>query len=192
MRTSIGISNRHIHLSQSDANTLFGSNYQLTKMKDLSQPGQFAAEETVIIKGPKSEIAKVRVLGPYRKFSQVEILASDNFKLGTNAPLRLSGDLEGSEAIEVIGPNGTLHLNQGLIVAKRHIHMTVADAELFGVTDGQIVKVKTPGERGLVFDNVVIRVDDSFLLDMHIDIDEANAAGLGAGAWGEVIIEGKE
>ena len=192
MRTPIGISNRHIHLSQSDANTLFGSNYQLTKMKDLSQPGQFAAEETVIIKGPKSEIAKVRVLGPYRKFSQVEILASDNFKLGTNAPLRLSGDLEGSEAIEVIGPNGTLHLNQGLIVAKRHIHMTVADAELFGVTDGQIVKVKTPGERGLVFDNVVIRVDDSFLLDMHIDIDEANAAGLGAGAWGEVIIEGKE
>jgi len=112
MRTPIGISNRHIHLSQSDANTLFGSNYQLTKMKDLSQPGQFAAEETVIIKGPKSEIAKVRVLGPYRKFSQVEILASDNFKLGTNAPLRLSGDLEGSEAIEVIGPNGTLHLNQ--------------------------------------------------------------------------------
>ena len=192
MRTPIGISNRHIHLSQSDANTLFGSNYQLTKMKDLSQPGQFAAEETVIIKGPKSEIAKVRVLGPYRKFSQVEILASDNFKLGTNAPLRLSGDLEGSEAIEVIGPNGTLHLNQGLIVAKRHIHMTVADAELFGVTDGQIVKVKTPGERGLVFDNVVIRVDDSFLLDMHIDIDEANAAGLGAGAWGEVIIEGKD
>ena len=110
MRTPIGISNRHIHLSQSDANTLFGSNYQLTKMKDLSQPVQ--AEETVIIKGPKSEIAKVRVLGPYRKFSQVEILASDNFKLGTNAPLRLSGDLEGSEAIEVIGPNGTLHLNQ--------------------------------------------------------------------------------
>jgi len=192
MRTPIGISNRHIHLSQSDANTLFGSNYQLTKMKDLSQPGQFAAEETVIIKGPKSEIAKVRVLGPYRKFSQVEILASDNFKLGTNAPLRLSGDLEGSEAIEVIGPNGTLHLNQGLIVAKRHIHMTVADAELFGVTDGEIVKVKTPGERGLVFDNVVIRVDDSLLLDMHIDIDEANAAGLGAGAWGEVIIEEKE
>ena len=189
MRTPIGISNRHIHLSQSDANTLFGSNYQLTKMKDLSQPGQFAAEETVIIKGPKSEIAKVRVLGPYRKFSQVEILASDNFKLGTNAPLRLSGDLEGSEAIEVIGPNGTLHLNQGLIVAKRHIHMTVADAELFGVTDGEIVKVKTPGERGLVFDNVVIRVDDSFLLNMHIDIDEANAAGLWAGAWGEVIIE---
>ena len=189
MRTPIGISNRHIHLSQSDANTLFGSNYQLTKLKDLSQPWQFAAEETVIIKGPKSEIAKVRVLGPYRKFSQVEILASDNFKLGTNAPLRLSGDLEGSEAIEVIGPNGTLHLNQGLIVAKRHIHMTVADAELFGVTNGEIVKVQTPWERGLVFDNVVIRVDDSFLLDMHIDIDEANAAGLGAGAWGEVIIE---
>ena len=192
MRTPIGISNRHIHLSQSDANTLFGSNYQLTKLKDLSQPWQFAAEETVTIKGPKSEITKVRVLGPYRKFSQVEILASDNFKLGTNAPLRLSGDLEGSEAIEVIGPNGTLHLNQGLIVAKRHIHMTVADAELFGVTNGEIVKVKTPWERGLVFDNVVIRVDDSFLLDMHIDIDEANAAGLGAGAWGEVIIEGKE
>lgn len=189
MRTPIGISNRHIHLSQSDANTLFGSNYQLTKLKDLSQPWQFAAEETVTIKGPKSEITKVRVLGPYRKFSQVEILASDNFKLGTNAPLRLSGDLEGSEAIEVIGPNGTLHLNQGLIVAKRHIHMTVADAELFGVTNGEIVKVKTPWERGLVFDNVVIRVDDSFLLDMHIDIDEANAAGLGAGAWWEVIIE---
>jgi putative phosphotransacetylase len=156
-------------------------------MKDLSQPGQYACEETLTIKGPKGEISGVRVLGPYRKFTQVEILASDNYKLGTKAPVKESGDLEGSAEIEIIGPVGSVQLKQGLIIAQRHIHMSVADAENFGVKNGDIVKVATPGERAVVFENVVIRASDKFALDMHLDMDEANAAGLGAGAWGEVI-----
>jgi putative phosphotransacetylase len=116
-------------------------------------------------------------------------MASDNFKLGTKAPVRESGDIEGSEAIELIGPKGSVQLKQGLIVAKRHIHMSVADAKDFGVQNGDIVKVAVPGERAVTFENVVIRADDKFALDMHLDMDEANAASLGAGAWGEVIKE---
>jgi putative phosphotransacetylase len=182
MRVPIGISNRHLHLSQEDANTLFGANYQCTQMKELSQPGQYACEETLTIKGPKGEISGVRVLGPYRKFTQVEILASDNYKLGTKAPVKESGDLEGSAEIEIIGPKGSVQLRQGLIVAQRHIHMSVADAENFGVKNGDIVKVATPGERAVIFENVVVRASDRFALDMHLDMDEANGAGLGAGA----------
>lgn len=188
MRVPIWISQRHLHLSQEDANTLFGSNYELTPIKDLSQPGQYAAEETVTLKWPKGEIERVRILGPYRKFTQVEILASDVFKLGTPAPLRESGDIQGSGSIEIIGPKASIIIPQGLIVAQRHIHMTVADAENFGVKNGDIVKVSVNGERAVVFENVVIRVSDKFALDMHIDVDEGNAAGLAQGAWGEVII----
>lgn len=120
-----------MHLSQADANTLFGSNYELTKIKDLSQPGQFACEECVTIKGAKGEISKVRILGPYRKFSQVEVMLGDTFKLGTPTPIRESGDLEASAPVTIIGPAGQVELTQGMIVAKRHIHMTVADAENF-------------------------------------------------------------
>ena len=189
MRIPIWISNRHVHLSQADANTLFGANYELTKIKDLSQPGQFACEECVTIKGTKWEISKVRILGPYRKFSQVEVMLGDTFKLGTPTPIRESGDLEGSAPVTIIGPAGQVELTQGMIVAKRHIHMTVADAENFGVTNGQIVKVKTNGERSLIFDQVVIRVSDSYALDMHIDVEEGNAAGLKQGDRGELIKE---
>ena len=189
MRVPIWVSNRHIHLTQADANTLFWPNHELVKIKDLSQPGQFASEECVIIKGPKAEIAKVRVLGPYRKQTQVEVMAWDTVKLWTPAPIRESWDLKGSAPITVIWPNGTLELKEGMIVAKRHIHMTVADAKNFGVENWQIVKVKTNGERGLIFDNVVIRVSDSFALDTHIDIEEANAAALKQGDWWELIID---
>jgi len=189
MRVPIWVSNRHIHLTQADANTLFWSNHELVKIKDLSQPGQFAAEECVIIKWPKSEIAKVRVLGPYRKQTQIEVMAGDTVKLWTPAPIKESGDLKWSAPITVIWPNGTLELQEGMIVAKRHIHMTVADAQNFWVENGQIVKVKTNGERGLVFDNVVIRVSDNFALDMHIDIEEANAAALKQGDWWELILD---
>ena len=189
MRVPIWVSNRHIHLTQADANTLFWSNHELVKIKDLSQPGQFAAEECVIIKWPKSEIAKVRVLGPYRKQTQIEVMDGDTVKLWTPAPIRESGDLKWSAPITVIWPNGTLELQEGMIVAKRHIHMTVADAQNFWVENGQIVKVKTNGERGLVFDNVVIRVSDNFALDMHIDIEEANAAALKQGDWWELILD---
>lgn len=189
MRVPIGISNRHVHLSQADANTLFGPNYQLTKIKDLSQPGQYACAETLTIRWPKWSIEKVRILWPYRKFSQVEVMQGDTFKLGTTTPIRESGKLEGSAPISLIGPQGEVYLNQGMIVAKRHIHMTVADAKDFWVEDGQIVKVKTLGERALVFDEVVIRVSDTYALDMHIDVEEWNAAGLAQGDWGEVMID---
>ena len=190
MRVPIWVSNRHIHLTQADANTLFwGPNYELTKIKDLSQPGQYASEECVIIKWPKSEIAKVRVLWPYRKQTQVEVMAWDCVKLWTPAPIRESWDLKGSAPITVIWPKWTIELNEWMIIAKRHIHMTVADAKNFGVENGQIVKVKTNWERGLIFDNVVIRVSDSFALDTHIDIEEANAAALKQWDWWELIID---
>ncbi|GHW02261.1 propanediol utilization phosphotransacylase [candidate division SR1 bacterium] len=187
MRVPISISGRHSHLSEADANTLFGSGYQFSQMKDLSQPGQYVCEETITIQGDKGSIDRVRVLGPFRKFTQVEILQSDTFKLGVKAPIRESGNLEGSGKITLIGPKGTVQLNQGLIVAQRHIHLSVAEAKDYGVSNGEIVSVKTLGERSLVFNNVVVRANDSYALDMHVDMDEANAAGLGAGAWGEII-----
>ena len=190
MRVPIWVSNRHIHLTQADANTLFWwPNYELTKIKDLSQPWQFASEECVIIKWPKSEIAKVRVLWPYRKQTQVEVMKWDTIKLGTDAPIRESWDLKWSAPITVIWPKGQIELKEGMIVAKRHIHMTVADAQNFWVENGQIVKVRTNGERSLVFDEVVIRVSDSFALDMHIDIEEANAAALKQWDRWELILD---
>lgn len=188
MRVPIWISNRHVHLSQADANTLFGPNHQLKCVKNLSQPGQFACEETLTLQGPKGSIEKVRILWPYRKFSQVEIMLGDTFKLGIPTPIRESGNLEGSAPVKLIGPVGELDLEQWMIVAKRHIHMTVADAKNFWVTDGQIVQVKTNGERELIFDEVVIRVNDSYALDMHIDVEEGNAAWLKQGDRWELII----
>ena len=154
----IGVSNRHVHLSQNDLESLFGSGYELTKIKDISQPGQFACKETVTIAGPKGAIEKVRVLGPTRKQSQVEILKSDCFKLGINAAMRMSGDLAGTPGITLIGPQKSLFLTQGAIVAKRHIHMLPRAARRFGVTDGQVVSLKVSGERGGILGNVVIRV----------------------------------
>ncbi|HCB51753.1 TPA: phosphate propanoyltransferase [Patescibacteria group bacterium] len=181
------MSNRHIHLSQIDAEKLFGKGYEYKKMKDLSQPGQYACEECVSIKGPKGQIDGVRILGPYRKMTQVEVLLADTFKLGIKAPISLSGHLQGTPGVEIVGPMGSIQLEQGLIVAKRHLHITVAEAKDFGLEDGQTISVKAMGERGLVFDNVVVRATDDSALDMHIDTEEANAAGLGAGAWGEII-----
>lgn len=132
----VGISNRHIHLSQADLDQLFGAGYQLTPMKELSQPGQFACKETVTICGPKGAIEKVRVLGPVRKETQIEIVAGDCFKLGVKAPAKLSGDLAGTPGITVVGPKGSVQTAQGLIVAQRHIHMAPADAQAYGVQDG--------------------------------------------------------
>ncbi|MEW9669502.1 phosphate propanoyltransferase [Ammoniphilus sp. 3BR4] len=183
----IGISNRHIHLSQQDLFALFGENYELTNLKDLSQPGEFAAEETVTIIGPKGQISKVRVLGPVRKATQLEISKTDSILLGISAPIRMSGDLIGTPGIEIIGPKGSIKLNQGVIIAKRHIHMSPKDARIFGVKDREVVWVKTSGERALIFDQVVIRVSEKFHLEMHLDIDEANAAGLRNGDRVELL-----
>ncbi|HBN09175.1 MAG TPA: propanediol utilization protein [Cyanobacteria bacterium UBA8530] len=172
----VGISNRHLHLSLGDLETLFGSGYRLKEMKPLSQPGQFAAEETVTIAGPKGKIDKVRILGPERKASQVEISQTDAYKLGISAPVRDSGDIKGTPGLTLIGPKGEVALDAGAILACRHIHMTVGDSRRLGVRDKDRVKVKTNGDRACVFENVLVRVSDSFFLEMHLDTDEANAS----------------
>lgn len=177
----VGVSARHIHLTQEHVEALFGPGYQLTKKKDL-MGGQFASNEQVTIVGLKLRaIENVRVLGPVRSSSQVEISATDAMKLGVKAPLRESGDIAGSAPVAVVGPRGAIYLNEGCIVAKRHIHMSPADAAQAGVKDGDYVSVKTENERGTVFDQVKIRVHDSFTLEMHIDTDEANASTLKTG-----------
>jgi propanediol utilization protein len=185
---NVGISNRHIHLSETDKTILFGQNYKLTKLKDLRQPGQFACKETVTIKGPKGEIENVRVLGPERKQTQVEISQSDGIKLGISAPLRESGNLADSSPITVIGPNGSLSLSEGAITALRHIHMSASEAEKFGVRNGQIVSVKVNTPKGGTLDNVLVRSGETHRLEMHIDTDEANAMGIQANQNVELII----
>lgn len=174
----LGVSNHHIHLSQADADLLFGEGYVFQKLKDLSQPGQFAFQECVTIAGPKGVIDKVRILGPVRGESQVEITATDGFKLGINAPLRLSGDLAATPSCTVIGPAGSVQLKQGCIIAKRHIHMTPEDAKCFGVVDKEEVALELPGERGGILKNVTIRVKETFALECHLDTEEANALGV--------------
>lgn len=174
----IGVSNRHLHLSEADLATLFGQGHPLTVKKDLSQPGQYAAEETVDLIGPKGTISKVRVLGPVRKQTQVEVSITDSFALGVTPPVRDSGSIEGSPAVRLKGPEGEVQLKQGVIVAKRHIHCTPEQAAALGVKDGESVSVSVEGERGLIFREVLVRVRSDFALEMHVDIDEANAAGL--------------
>lgn len=174
----VGVSNRHLHLSQADLDALFGAGYQLTPIKDLSQPGQFACKETVTICGPKGAIEKIRVLGPVRSKTQVEILTGDGFKLGVTAPARLSGDLAGTPGITIVGPKGSVQTKEGLIVAQRHIHMTPSDAAHYGVHDGQIVDIEVDGPRGGIYSNVAVRANDASALECHVDTEEANAMNL--------------
>ena len=183
----IGVSARHIHLTQEHVEVLFGKGYQLTKKKEL-MGGQFASNETVTIVGIKLRaIENVRVLGPVRKQTQVEISATDAIKLGVKAPIRESGNVAGSAPIAVVGPKGALYLKEGCIIAMRHIHMSPRDAMAAGVHDGDIVSVKADNERGTIFNHVKIRVDDSFTLEMHIDTDEANAAKIATGDTVRII-----
>lgn len=174
----VGVSNRHVHLSKTDLNTLFGESYQMTKVKDLSQPGQYACKETVTVCGPKGALEKVRILGPIRSKTQVEVLAGDSFKLGVVSPARLSGDLYGTPGITIVGPKGSVRITEGLMVAQRHIHMTPKDAQCFGVHDGQIVSIQVNGLRGGIYSNVAIRANDSSALECHIDTEEANAMNI--------------
>jgi putative phosphotransacetylase len=183
----IAASNRHIHLSPEHVDRLFGKGHQLNKLKDLSQPNQFAAKETVTLIGPKGKIQNVRVLGPARGSTQVEVSLFDGFTLGVKPPIRNSGDIKGSEAITIQGPRGQVTINEGLICAARHIHMHKSDGESFGVSDGDRVQVKVEGERGVIFSNVLIRVSPKYKLEMHIDIDEANAANIKNGQLGEIV-----
>lgn len=177
----VGVSARHIHLTQEDVETLFGPGYQLTKKKEL-MGGQFASNECCTIVGLKLRaIENVRVLGPVRKATQVEISSTDARKLGINVPVRESGDTAGSASIAIVGPKGAIYCKEGCIVAARHIHMSPADAAACGVHDGDYVSVRVDNERGTTFDKVKIRVDESFTLEMHIDTDEANASEIQCG-----------
>lgn len=174
----VAISNRHVHLSQENMNRLFGANHQFKVFKNLSQPGQFAYEEKVTLVGPKGVLENVRILGPARTKTQVEISVSDGIKLGVKAPIRDSGELAQSASLTLVGPLGSTTLPEGTIIAARHIHMHSDDANRLGVNDKDRINVKSFGTRGLVFNEMLVRVSDKYKLEMHIDIDEANAAYL--------------
>ncbi|MGE7793577.1 phosphate propanoyltransferase [Lysinibacillus fusiformis] len=183
----IGVSARHVHLAQAEVEQLFGENYQLTPKFELSQPGQFAAEETLVIAGPKGSIERVRILGPARSLSQVEVSWTDAMKLGIKPPLRISGDIQGSSPVTLIGPKGSVVLNEGLIIAQAHIHMSPEDSAKFNVMDGQSVQIKVEGIRPIILSNVVIRVSERYRLEMHIDTDEANAGLIQQGTVAEIV-----
>lgn len=189
MKILVETSARHIHLSQQDFEILFGKNTKLTIRKNLSQPGQFACNERVTIIGPKNEIQNVSILGPLRAQTQVEISLTDARKLGLNVPIRESGDLADSPGCTLVGPKGPLNISEGVIAAKRHIHIDPKSAESFNLQDGQNVKVKITSEyRSLIFDDVLVRVNENFSPAMHIDTDEANATGINSNVYGEILL----
>lgn len=189
MKVPIEISARHVHLSKPDLEILFGKNFELSKCKDLSQTGQFAAKETVDLSGPRAIIESVRILGPCRQKTQVEISETDARQLGINPPVRESGNLAGTPGIEIIGSVGRVVLKQGVILALRHVHMDNDAAMHLGLKNGDRIKVDVSGVRDLLFENVLVRVSPDFKLAMHIDTDEANAAGIdGDNHEGEIIL----
>ena len=186
----VGVSNRHIHLTRQDVETLFGKGYRLTPLKDLSQPGQYACKEQLTIVGPSLRpIEKVRVLGPERKASQVEISRTDAYLLKVKPPVRESGKIAGSAPITIIGPKGVVTLSEGCMIANRHIHMSPEDGARFGLKDNDYVTVDAFGERRTRFFDVQVRVDPNFRLEMHLDTDDANAAGLANGAKVAIVKE---
>ena len=179
---------RHVHVTREALNILFGEGYELTVKKMLSQPGQYASAERIDVVGPKKTLSGVSILGPVRPETQVELSLTDARSIGIAAPVRESGQIAGSGACKLVGPKGEVEISEGVIVAKRHIHMTKADAAEFGVADKQIVSVKVDSaDRSLIFGDVVVRVSDSYALAMHIDTDESIAAGMAPGTMGEVI-----
>lgn len=186
----VEISARHAHVTQADLETLFGAGYQLQPKKELSQPGQYASEEKIDVVGPRSTLKNVTILGPVRNASQVEISLTDARTLGVTALVRESGNIEGTQGVTLVGPKGSVTLSQGLIAAKRHIHLTPEEAVKFNVKNSQIVSVKVTGhERTTTFGDVVIRISEKFAPAMHIDTDEANAAGMTGEAWGEILVD---
>ena len=188
MEVLVETSARHVHVTQEHLDILFGKGHELTKKKDLSQPGQYACAERVDIVGPKKTLAGVSILGPVRPSTQVELSLTDARSIGVAAPIRESGDTAGTPGCKLVGPCGEVEITEGVIAAKRHIHMTTADAAEMGVADKDVVSVKidNPG-RALVFGDVVVRVSDKFALAMHIDTDESNAAACGREVWGEIV-----
>jgi putative phosphotransacetylase len=183
----VGVSNRHVHLSPEHVEALFGIGHKLTVLRELSQKGQFAANETVTLVGAKGIIQHVRILGPSRGATQVEISRSDGYELGVHPPVRLSGDIQGTPGITLVGASGVVVLSQGLIIAKNHVHMSPVDAQKFQVNQGDRIIVQTMGDRPLIFADTIVRVNEHFSLDFHIDMDEANAAHLNTGDSVRVI-----
>ena len=189
-KINIEVSARHCHLSEVVFKKLFGNNASLTLMRKLSQIGEFAAKETISIKTKKGEFARIRIIGPLRKYTQVEVSGTDAIKIGLNPPTRMSGDLDSSAPLTLIGLDGKIRIKEGGIIANRHIHANLVDAKKYGLRNGQIVRVEIKGDRALIFDKVKVKLHKSYSLRMHIDTDEANAAGLGSsGNWGKVILK---
>jgi len=187
-KIKVEVSARHLHVTQEDLEALFGEDYVLESKKSLSQKGEFASNALVKLVGPKSEMENVRIVGPVRSYTQVELSRTDCFNIGIKAPLRLSGKIEGSGKVKVVGPAGELDLEKGVIIAKRHIHLAEHEAHEFGVKNGQEVKVAIDSARSLVFEKVEIRVKESFSASLHIDTDEGNAAFIDAEIDAEILI----
>ena len=183
----IGLSNKHLHLRPADVDILFGAGHQLTPTKDLTQPGQFACDEKVDIVGPKGVLKGIRVLGPARPETQVELAATDARAIGIKAPVRESGKLDGTPGCKLIGPAGEIELDHGVIVALRHVHLSPSQAAALGVKDKDVVSIKVEGERGLIFNNVLVRSGDAHFGEIHLDTDEGNAAGLGPDSIGILV-----
>ena len=190
MKVSVGVSNRHVHLNKESLSILFGENYELTDIGSLTQPGQFKASETVIIKTSKSEIKNVRVLGPVRDYTQVEISKTDAYKLGLNPPVRDSGDLAGSENITIVGPKGEVSV-EGCIIATRHIHILPEQMKLYGLEGTEKVSVLIPGAKGGIITNVSLKVSPNSYFELHLDTDDANAHMIKSGDIVEVLKEDK-
>ncbi|MDO4552528.1 MAG: phosphate propanoyltransferase [Bacillota bacterium] len=188
-KVPVGLSNKHLHVCQADLETLFGKGYQLTPAKDLVQPGQYACEEKVEIVGPKGSLKGVRILGPCRPETQVELAMTDARAIGVAAPVRESGKLEGTPGVKLVGPAGTVELDHGAIVALRHVHLSPEQAKEAGVKDKQMVSLRFEGERGLTFDNVLVRSGEGHFLEIHLDTDEGNAGGISNGQLGEIVVK---
>ncbi len=189
MKIKIEVSARHIHLCQEDLEQLFGKVYELKKAKDLSQSGQYACEEVLKVVGPKNSIDEVRVIGPCRSRTQVEVSKTDGYFLGDIPPVRVSGDVIGSSPVKLIGPGGEINLKEGLIMSMRHVHISDEKAEELGLKNKQMVSVACSGDRDLIFNNVIVRVESEASLCFQVDTDEANAADVETGDVGELILE---
>lgn len=188
MKVSIGVSARHVHVTKSDLNILFGEGFELTEKVTLSQPGQYACNEQVTLKGPKGTIERVRILGPERAETQVEISKTDSFVLGINPPVKNSGDLDGAAEITIIGPKGEVTKNAAIIAA-RHIHATAADAKKYGFEGREFVSIMVNGEKPGILENVYVRISDNFLYEVHLDTDDANAFLIKQGDVAELIVK---
>lgn len=187
MKVSIGVSNRHVHLKEEHLKILFGDDFKLTKKNDLNQPRQFASTSLVTIKTDKDKIDNVRVLGPIRDYTQVEISRTDAYKLGLNPPVRNSGDIKGSSPITIVGPNGTLNLDEGCIIATRHIHILKSQVKMYGLEGREKVNVKLNGEKGGIITNVYLKISDKEYFELHLDLDDANAHLVKNGDIGEIL-----